>query len=96
MTAVKTCVTCAFKSGDKCTRQWMDKPEDQVDRVTGHVTRQSGQFYSCDTQRRYTINSCGPRGVWWTNKEAYKPKKESKNGNNIFKRIALSVLGLFD
>lgn len=94
MTAVKT---CAFKSGDKCTRQWMDKPEDQVDRVTGHVTRQKGQFFSCDTQRRYTINSCGPRGIWWTNKETYKqPKKESKNGNNIFKRIALSVLGLFD
>lgn len=85
MSAVKTCITCIYKSGDYCTKQPI---QPQVDPVTGQP-RNLGKYFSCSTQRRFTFNSCGAAGVWW---KPIKPKQEKPREPNIFQRATRRLL----
>lgn len=94
----RTCVTCIYKSGARCTKQWAQAPGDSVNPVTGAVTRIHGSHFSCETQRKYTFASCGAEGKWWepiTPQAIIKKRRDEDNGPNIFHRAITSVLSVF-
>lgn len=98
---VKTCITCVYKRGSLCTKQWAQPPGEKVDLVTGVVTRNEGMHFSCETQRRYVFNSCGAKGLWWTPITPIKPAKERANDaqkpkqQNIMVRAFFRLLRVF-
>lgn len=87
MSDLKTCVTCIYKRRDICTKQEIPV---RIDLVTGKDSRYA-KFYLCETLRRFTRNSCGPRGVWW---EAIgsKPKESTNDQPNVFERAVRYML----
>lgn len=93
---VKTCVTCIFKSGDFCTKQWSTKPGQNINLVTGAVTKTGGAHFYCSTQRRYTIDSCGPTGKWWMPISKQKEKPDApRQPSKRFRKLVFRVLGVF-
>ncbi|QYW06700.1 hypothetical protein uav_169 [Pseudomonas phage UAVern] len=86
---VKTCVTCIYKKGSKCTKQEL-KPK--IDLVTGQLRPQAFRYFSCETQRRFSFASCGAEGKWW---KPIKSAQEKHHGPNIFQRAIISLLGVF-
>lgn len=89
----RLCVTCIFKSGSLCTKQW--KYEPSIDPVNGR--KRNGEHYMCATQRAFESNSCGAAGKWWTPTQAAKEliASDKPYKPNIFVRLVHRLLNLF-
>jgi hypothetical protein len=95
----RLCVTCIYKSGGECTKQWKHEPS--IDPVYGR--KRAGSHFRCSTQRQFESNSCGAAGKWWRSKDKFpkeiiiaKERARAERSDNIFSRAIKGVLNLFN